>query len=150
MAEKQKKSEWHVKSHSWQIADTGDMDGYWEITNGVISLRTRDEGNDEWTNDAPSDYQRIADALNKSGALFFEDDADAFFAQHWKSEYDRLYGCVKKTEEALKEFIILEAHKKNVGADSFYKANYEPALEKVRQSIAHLSRHYPEFKNHGM
>ena len=35
--------QWELKSHSYQIADTGDYDGYWELTNGDICLITKDE-----------------------------------------------------------------------------------------------------------
>ncbi len=31
---------WELKGHSHQIADTGDYDGHYEITNGKISLLT--------------------------------------------------------------------------------------------------------------
>jgi hypothetical protein len=34
---------WELKGHSHQIADTGDYDGYYEITNGKISLLTKDD-----------------------------------------------------------------------------------------------------------
>jgi len=35
--------EWELKYHSYAIADTGDYDGHYELTNGTITLITRDE-----------------------------------------------------------------------------------------------------------
>lgn len=38
-----KNGEWKIIPHSYQIADTGDYDGHYELTNGTISLITRDD-----------------------------------------------------------------------------------------------------------
>lgn len=37
------KNEWKLILHSSQIADTGDYDGYYELTNDNISIVTKDE-----------------------------------------------------------------------------------------------------------
>lgn len=58
--------EWKIKGHPYQIADTGDYGGHYEITNGKISLLTKEE-NDEV-------LQPIVDALNNSGCKFYQDD----------------------------------------------------------------------------
>jgi hypothetical protein len=34
---------WEFKAHSYQIADTGDYDGHYELTNGDITLLTKDD-----------------------------------------------------------------------------------------------------------
>lgn len=54
-----------LKAHSFQIADTGDYDGFYEITNGDVSICTKDEGGDE--NEA---LEAIVKALNDSGCKF--------------------------------------------------------------------------------
>jgi hypothetical protein len=38
-----KNNEWKLIPHSYQIADTGDYDGHWELTNGAITLTTTDD-----------------------------------------------------------------------------------------------------------
>lgn len=35
--------EWILVPHTYQIADTGDYDGHWQLTNGDISLITKDD-----------------------------------------------------------------------------------------------------------
>lgn len=40
------KPKFEVKSHSCQIADTGDYDGYWEITNGIDRIITKEDGDE--------------------------------------------------------------------------------------------------------
>lgn len=63
------KNNWEVKSHSYQIADTGDYDGYWEVVNGKgQSFVTRED-----YDDIEKDLQKIADTLNGfEGNLSFE------------------------------------------------------------------------------
>jgi hypothetical protein len=51
---------WKLIGHSYQIADTGDYDGHWEITDGKISILTKDDDDEET-------LQPIVDALNDSG-----------------------------------------------------------------------------------
>lgn len=59
-----------VKSHSYQIGDTGDYDGYWEITNGEISLCTKDDGDeiDKMLGD-------VAKVINETKIHFYVDNA---------------------------------------------------------------------------
>lgn len=73
---------WKLLSHSYQIADTGDYDGCYEITNGKISIFTKD---DEDTALSP-----IVDALNNSGAKFYLDDSLQFENHLLKLELDEL------------------------------------------------------------
>lgn len=72
---------WELKGHSHQIADTGDYDGYYEITNGKISLLTTDD--DEA-------LQPIVDVLNDSGCKFYQDDWFEFENKILKEEITRL------------------------------------------------------------
>lgn len=60
------KSEWKLVAHSYQIADTGDYDGHYEITNGKISIFTKD--------DDDGALMSIVNALNDSGCEFYVDD----------------------------------------------------------------------------
>lgn len=62
--------QFEVKCHSYQIADTGDYDGYWEITNGEISLQTNDDGDD-----MDKILGTIATALNDSECKFHLDNS---------------------------------------------------------------------------
>ena len=68
--------------HSGQIADTGDYDGYWEITNGKISLLTKDDDDEA--------LQPIVDSLNDSGCKFYQDDWFEFENRMLKEEISRL------------------------------------------------------------
>jgi hypothetical protein len=72
-----------LKGHSYQIADTGDYDGCYEITNGKISVFTKDEYDD-------GSLQKVVDALNESGCSFYLDDTNAFLAYHFEGEAKRL------------------------------------------------------------
>jgi hypothetical protein len=73
---------WELKGHSHQIADTGDYDGYYEITNGKISLLTKDDDDEA--------LQPIVDALNDSGCKFYQDDWFEFENRMLKEEISRL------------------------------------------------------------
>jgi hypothetical protein len=68
--------------HSSQIADTGDYDGYYEITNGKISLLTKDDDDEV--------LQPIVDALNNSGCKFYQDDWFEFENLMLKDEIKKL------------------------------------------------------------
>ena len=73
---------WKLKGHSHQIADTGDYDGYYEITNGKISLLTKDDDDEA--------LQPIIDALNDSCCKFYQDDWFEFENKMLKEEISRL------------------------------------------------------------
>ncbi len=62
--------EWKLIGHSYQIADTGDYDGNYEITNGKISLLTKDDDEES--------LQPIVNALNNSGCKFYTNDLFEF------------------------------------------------------------------------
>jgi len=68
--------------HSGQIADTGDYDGYYEITDGKVSLLTKDDDDEV--------LQPIVDALNNSGCKFYQDDWFEFENKILKDENERL------------------------------------------------------------
>ena len=56
-------------AHSYQIADTGDYDGNYEITNGHLSIFTNDDDDEA--------LQTVVNALNDSGCKFYlNDDAE--------------------------------------------------------------------------
>ena len=61
-----KDNDWRLVGHSSQIADTGDYDGHYEITNGKISLLTKDDDEEA--------LQPVVDAFNNSGCRFYQDD----------------------------------------------------------------------------
>lgn len=62
MSEKEK---WELIGHSFQIGDTGDYDGHYELTNGKVSIISEDDEEDK--------LQEIVDALNESGCKFRSD-----------------------------------------------------------------------------
>lgn len=59
---------WEYKGHSYSIGDTGDYDGYWEITNGKDSLITKED-----YDDIEKDLQAIVDLLNSTYPNFTVD-----------------------------------------------------------------------------
>ena len=63
-------SEWKLIAHSHQIADTGDYDGCYELTNGRVSLYTKDDDDEA--------LEEVIKALNDSGCKFFLDDSAEF------------------------------------------------------------------------
>jgi hypothetical protein len=65
---------WELKPHYHQIADTGDYDGHWELTNGDISLITRDDLDDFHEDD--SYIKVIIEAFNQLGAKWENSDKD--------------------------------------------------------------------------
>jgi hypothetical protein len=104
---------WEVKSHNYQIAATGDYDGYWEITNGRDSLITKDD-----YEDIDKDLQELVDLLNNTYPNFTVDrgneaalDAENKFLRQemedmkkaqpgprWVKAADRLPGWAKFVE----------------------------------------------------
>lgn len=89
------KPKFEVKSHSYQIADTGDYDGYWEITNGIDRIITREDG------DEIEEYlKRIADYLNELQA------GDGFAMEtgaeiDWQQRYFKLEGELLDLKETI-------------------------------------------------
>lgn len=63
-----KDPEWKLIGHSYQIADTGDYDGYYELTNGKVSILTQYDDEEA--------LRPIIDALNNSGCKFYVDDSE--------------------------------------------------------------------------
>lgn len=59
---------WKAVACSSPIADTGDYDGHWELTNGNIVLITNDDDL------AEVDFADIVDVLNNAGIDFTLDD----------------------------------------------------------------------------
>jgi hypothetical protein len=81
---------WELKGNFHQIADTGDYDGYYEITNGKISLLTKDDDDEA--------LQPIVDALNNSGCRFIQDDWIEFENKMLKKEISRLKFMINAKE----------------------------------------------------
>lgn len=79
------KLEWKLVPHFHQIADTGDYDGCYELTNGAVSIFTK--------NDNDEGLEEIIKTLNESGAEFYLDDSKDF----------ELHLEKQKTEELTKE-----------------------------------------------
>jgi len=80
---------WELKPQSYQIADTGDYDGHYEITNGKITLFVRDDDSDE-------SLQKVVDALNESGCKFEIDDSAKWELESIRKENQRLWKLLEK------------------------------------------------------
>lgn len=112
MSEDNKRLKWEVKVHNYPIADTGDYDGYFEITNGSISIATRDDINEDllWIicnrlNDADCDFI-MEDFVQYENYLLKEDIKD--YRKHLQEFVDRVdRGEIKsvKTYGAFKEML---------------------------------------------
>lgn len=115
MEDKKYPIKWEYKSHSYQIGDTGDYDGYWEVTNGRDSIITKDD-----YEDIEKDLQQLVDLLNNTYANFKVDrgneaalEAENKLLIHeleelrkaqpgprWvKGDYERLYDQLKANPE---------------------------------------------------
>lgn len=94
-----KTNEWKIVIHNSQIADTGDYDGCYELTNGKVSIYTQDAEDDN--------LQSIVDTLNNSSCDFYLDES-AEFELHVLKEENRLLHEIlddpKKYEEFRKLF----------------------------------------------
>lgn len=77
-----KSKEWKLIGHSYQIADTGDYDGKWEITDGKTSLFTSDNTDEE-------EMQELVNMLNSVQCNFwtnFEDEIEFIKSQQAVAE----------------------------------------------------------------
>lgn len=98
-------SKWELKTHSYQIADTGDYDGHYELTNGVISLITRDEVDD-------TDRDVLIQLLNEMGCKWedwklsdkeFEVHLKQQEVDRWKEPGANLYMVLKTIKIHIEE-----------------------------------------------
>ncbi len=97
------KSEWKLVPHFHQIADTGDFDGNYELTNGKISIFTKgdnDEGLDE-----------IITALNKSGIEFYLDDSKEIITAESDNLRTELNNMTMQASDLLKDISRLKYQK---------------------------------------
>lgn len=104
-----------VKSHSYQIGDTGDYDGYWEITNGEISLQTNDDGDD-----MDKILGTIATALNDSECKFHLDNSKEIDL-HCECEGLKIQLKEQEASAIEREKVLVDALK-----DIAYQVNYSP------------------------
>lgn len=79
---------WEIKSHSSQIADTGDYDGYYELTNGTVSLFSKDDID---TDDPDhSSINTVVSILNDLNYKWYMDDSEKFLLHLKEQEVSRL------------------------------------------------------------
>ncbi len=90
-------TEWTLEACDSQIADTGDYDSHYELSNGKITLITRDEIEDE-------DHIALLELLNKIGARWEDWDKDNVNfgfelekknSEHWQTVAEELYKALK-------------------------------------------------------
>lgn len=113
------KNKWEFKTHSYQIADTGDYDGHYELTNGDITLWTKDD--DEET----ERFLRLAaHFLNKVGINLSDAKVDDLSYQVYLLELEK-----KQLQERVKEL-----EDKPAGA-VWVKASERLPLERKRNYI---------------
>ena len=107
--------EWELVGHSHQIADTGDYDGCYEITNGKVSIFTQDDDDEA--------LLPIVKALNNSGCKFYLDDAAEFELYLLKKENTELKAKYEKLTSSVyiqpdSEFVEVnecpKCHSKNI------------------------------------
>ena len=81
-----KNGEWKIIPHSYQIADTGDYDGHWELTNGTISLITKDDIGED------GDVEDLVQKMNDLDVKWedYKLDDSRWEAMMWKSKVDML------------------------------------------------------------
>lgn len=70
---------WKLVGHSYQIADTGDYDGHYEITDGSVSLLSNEDDHES--------LMLIVNALNMAKCKIYLDDCDSFVANHFQNEF---------------------------------------------------------------
>lgn len=85
--------------HSHQIADTGDYDGCYEITNGKVSIFTTDDDDEA--------LEPIVKALNDSGAKFYLDDSDLVDNYILRHDISELKETNKTLVEALERIKLI-------------------------------------------
>lgn len=87
------KQNWKLVPHSYQIADTGDYDGYYEITNGKMSIYTKDDDDEA--------LEPVVKALNESGSEFYLDDSAEFEASILRGQVKMLAIAMSIIEDYL-------------------------------------------------
>jgi hypothetical protein len=104
---------WEYKEHFHAIGMTGDYDGYYEVTNGNISLCTNDDPED--ITETENTLQNIAKALNESGCKFYCNTTTEhkLHVENMELRYkmDELKERCDKMEAALED--IASQHKSN-------------------------------------
>ena len=80
-------ADWKLLAHSHQIADTGDYDGCYEVTNGKVSLFTKDDEDEA--------IEPVVMALNESGINFYIDDSDKWELHAIREENKRLHYMIE-------------------------------------------------------
>lgn len=97
--ESEVEGEWSLIGHSHQIADTGDYDGHYEITNGKISILTNDDDEEA--------LEPVVTALNNSGCKFYMNDAAEFENYLLKEELSQLRAELVRTKKDCDHYITL-------------------------------------------
>lgn len=83
--------QWKVIAHSHQIADTGDYDGCYELTDGHCSIFTKDDGNE-----AEDMLNDIAELLNTTGFIFYLDDSEKEVNHYLRAQLDEAQVKIKE------------------------------------------------------
>lgn len=119
--------EWRLEGHSYQIADTGDYDGHYEITNGKISLLTKDDDEEA--------LKPIINALNNSDCKFYQDDFLEFENSMLKNE---IHDLKQSPQSVSNEDIELLAEKEILYTvskqDKYYKL-HELLVDNAREAF---------------
>lgn len=100
-------NKWEFKAYSHAIADTGDYDGHYEITNGNITLITKDD-----YEETERQLKTAVAALNRWGINFYDQKVEDLSidiycmkdAQRWKDEeFAALQAKCERLTKALKD-----------------------------------------------
>ena len=129
---------WKLISHSHQIADTGDYDGCYEITDGKVSLYTNDDDDEA--------IQPIINALNDSGCKFYLDDATEFELHLEKQRVKELdlmivnspdKAIIAKLEEIHQQYLMYYAAHETK-AITLINTQWENYTDKLEQELKEL------------
>lgn len=117
-----KKNEWELKGKSYQIADTGCTDGHYELSNGSITLITKDDIDE-------NDQIDLCEILNEMDCNWYCEETD-------KSQYE-LY-LEKDKNEKIKKFMkdigindLIIDKVEHVGAD---EVDILVAIEQIKKN----------------
>jgi hypothetical protein len=91
---------WKLIGHSYQCGPTGDYDGYYEITNGEMSILSKDDDDES--------LRPVVEVLNLSNCNFYLDNSLSIENYLLKQQIKMLKDMIEndiKTEEDYYEFL---------------------------------------------
>jgi len=128
---KDKNKKWRLEIHTNAIADTGDYDGCYEITDGNISIFTNDDLED-------GKLEAIIDALNNSNSNFYLDEGDLPYYIASEKFYREEFSKLEKEHELLATKLYYDGNSVNVWRDK--AIHYSKAIDDVNRKLVKLEK----------